>query len=144
MHAVNGCIWWCASASTSWTGACEGPDSRLADPGLAKGYRLSWVRWSKGCKTPASSRLEGPAWLHPLPGGQQSPCAKQGRLGLPLKSRECSWTWGVAWRTESHSQVEINECASGTGWVVQATHSDTLQVAPKEQSMYPRWCSGGE
>ncbi len=33
MHAVNGCIWWCASASTSWTGACEGPvqDSQIQD-----------------------------------------------------------------------------------------------------------------
>ncbi len=36
-----GCIWWWASASTSWMGAWEGPNSRFADPGLAEGHRLS-------------------------------------------------------------------------------------------------------
>ncbi len=39
----------------------------------------------KCCKTPASSRLEGPAGLHILPGGQQSPRARQERSGLPPK-----------------------------------------------------------
>ncbi len=48
---------------------CGVPSSRLADPGLVEGHHLFWVWWSKGCKTPASSRLDGPARLHPLPGG---------------------------------------------------------------------------
>ncbi len=38
---------------------------RSRNPGLVEGHRLSWVRWNKGCKPPASSRLEGPARLHP-------------------------------------------------------------------------------
>ncbi len=38
---------------------------RSRNPGLVEDHRLYWVRWNKGCKTPASSRLEGPARLHP-------------------------------------------------------------------------------
>ncbi len=115
------CIWSCACASASWTGACAKPGSRLADPGLAEGHHLSWVRWSMGCNTPASSRLERPARLHPLPGGQQSPRARQGRSGLPPTSWERRWTWEVAWRTESRSnssrivrvsQRDSRRCAS--------------------------------
>ncbi len=42
----------------------------------------------RAVKTPASSRLEGPARLHPLPGGQQSPRARQERSELsPMVSR---------------------------------------------------------
>ncbi len=69
-------------------GACSKPGSRLADPGLVGDHQLSWVRWSKGCETPALSRLERPARLHPLPRGQQSPCARQWHSRLPLKSLE--------------------------------------------------------
>ncbi len=138
------CIWTCACASASWTGACVKPGSRLADPGLAEGHHLSWVRWSKGCKTPASSRLEGPARLHPLPGGQQSPRARQGRSGLPPTSRERRWTWEVAWRTESRSQVELCAWASETGWAAWATPPDAVQAAPTAQSTYLWWCSERE
>ncbi len=40
------CIWSYACASTSWTGACAGPGSGVANPGLVEDHRLSWVRWS--------------------------------------------------------------------------------------------------
>ncbi len=33
--------------------------------------------------------------------------ARQGRSGMAPKSRERRWTWEVAWRTESHSRVEL-------------------------------------
>ncbi len=88
-------------------GACAGPSSRLADPGLVEDHRLSWVRWSKGCKTPALSRQEGPARLHYLPWGQQSPRARQECSGLPRCLE-------VAWRTESRSRVELCAWANTT------------------------------
>ncbi len=128
------CIWSCACASTSWTGACAGLGSGVANPGLVEDHRLSWVRWNKGCKTPASSRLEGPARLHPLPGGQQSPRARQERSELPTQSRVRRWTWEVAWRTESRSRVELYAWANETGWAAQATPPDAVQVAPTAQS----------
>ncbi len=34
--------------------------------------------------------------------------------------------------------------AGGTGWAAQATPPNSVQVAPKGQSTYPRWFSGGE
>ncbi len=68
---------------------------------------LPCIRWSKGCKTPDSSRLEGPDRLHPLPGGQHSTRARQDRFGMPTKSWEHRWTWEVECRTESCSQVEL-------------------------------------
>ncbi len=77
-------------------------------------------------------------------GGQQSPHVRQVCLGLSPKSLEHSWTWEVAWRTKSHSRVEFCEWFSETGWTAKATPPDTVQVAPKKQSTYPRWCSKGE
>ncbi len=115
-----------------------------ANPGLVEDHRLSWVRWSKGCKTPASSWLEGPARLHPLSGGQQSPRARHEHSELPLKSRECRWTWEVAWRTESRSRVELCAWVNETGWAAQTMLPDATQVAPTVQSTYLRWCSEGE
>ncbi len=78
------------------------------------------------------------------PGGQQSPCARQEHSGLPPKSRECSWTWEVAWWTELCSRVELRTWANETGWAAQTTLPDAVQVAPTVQSAYPRWCSKGE
>ncbi len=75
----------------------------------------------------ASSRLEGPTPLHPLPGGQQSPRTRQECSGLPPKSRERRWTWKVAWRTESHSRVELCAWANETGWAARATLPDAVQ-----------------
>ncbi len=129
------CIWSCACASASWTGACAKPGSRLADPGLAEGHHLSWVRWSKGCNTPASSLLERPARLHPLPGGQQSPRARQGRSGLPPTSWERRWTWEVAWRTESRSWVELCAWASET--------PDAVRASETPDSRASRRCASG-
>ncbi len=39
----DGCIERCVSASTSGTGACEGPGSERAGPRLVVTHRLSWV-----------------------------------------------------------------------------------------------------
>ncbi len=95
----------CVSASTSWTGACEGPDSERAGPGLVVTHRLSWVRWSRGCRTPTSSRLEGPALSRPSPVGPRLLHARQGHPCSALRWTECPWTWGDAGRTESRSRV---------------------------------------
>ncbi len=41
------------SLQTSWTAACEGHGSKLADPRSVVTHRFSWAQaqWSKGCKT---------------------------------------------------------------------------------------------
>ncbi len=83
----------CVSVWAFWTGACEGPGSRRADPRLVLTHRLSWVQWSKGCKTLTSYRLEGPALSHPSPVGLRSLLA---RWGDPLPSlwwSGCRDTW---------------------------------------------------
>ncbi len=85
-----------------------------------------------------------PARLHPLPGGQQSPRARQGRSGLPPMSQERRWTWEVAWRTESRGRVELCAWASETGWAAWATPPDAVQAAPTAQSTYLWWYSERE
>ncbi len=58
------------SASTSWTGAWQGPGSEHAGPRLDVTHRVSWVRWSRGlCRALTPSRLEGPAVSRPSPVG---------------------------------------------------------------------------
>ncbi len=104
-NRTDGCIEKCVSASASWTGACEGPGSGRAGPRLVVTHRLSWVRWSTGCKTPTSSRLEGPALSRPSPAGPRLPHAREGHPCSTQRWTERPWTWEDAGRTESRSQV---------------------------------------
>ncbi len=104
--AANQSMW------ASWTEVC----SRRADPRLVLTHHLSWVQWSKGCKTPSSYRLEGPALLHPSPVGLRSLHARQGHLPPSLKWSGRPWTWECAGRTESHSRVWWSDGAKETDW----------------------------
>ncbi len=122
----------CVSASTSWTGACEGPGSERAGPRLVVTQRLSWVRWSRGCGTLTSSRLEGPALSCPSPVGPRLLHARQGHPCSTLKWTECPWTWEDAGRTESRSRV---------WWSSGARPPGTVQAGPGELPTYPRWGS---
>ncbi len=88
----------CVSASTSWTGACEGPGSERAGPGLVVTHCLSWVWWSRGCRTLTSSRLEGPALSRPSPVGPRllpdalnGPGKHSGQFWIWLGQRYSSW-----------------------------------------------------
>ncbi len=99
-------------ASTSWTGACEG----RAGPRLVVTHRLSWVRWSRGCRTLTSSRLEGPALSRPSPVGPRLLHARQGHPCSTLRWTECPWTWEDAGRTESRSWVWWSSGASEMAW----------------------------
>ncbi len=84
----------CVSASSSWTGACEGPDSGRAGPRLVIAHHLSWVKGIKCC-TLTSSRLEGTALLRPSPARLRSPHARQEHLCSTPRWTECPWTWEV-------------------------------------------------
>ncbi len=134
----------CVSVWAFWTGACEGPGSKRADPRLVLTHRFSWVQWSKGCKTPTSYRLEGPALSRPSPVGLRSLLA---RWGHPLPSlwwSGCRDTWEVAGRTESHSRVWWYGGANETGWGALARPPRTVLVTPTNPLTYPRWGSEGE
>ncbi len=73
---VDGCTRRGIFASTSWTVACEGPGTKHTSPRLVVTHRLAWVHWSRGCKTPPSYRLEGPALSRLSPVGLRSPHAR--------------------------------------------------------------------
>ncbi len=118
-----GCIWSCACASASWTGACAGPGSRLADPGLVEDHRLSWVRWSKGCKTPASSRMEGPAR----------------RTAISL----CKT--GAFWAATEVSRTQLNLRGRLVNWIVQPSRIAHVSQRDRLEQRKPRFqtpCSG--
>ncbi len=131
----------CVSASTSWTGVCEEPGSERAGPGLVVTHRLSWVWWSRGCRTLTSSRLEGPALSRPSPVGPRLLHARQGHPCSTLRWTECPWTWGDAGRTESRSRVWWSSGASEMAWGALARPPGTVQAGPGELLTYPRWGS---
>ncbi len=134
----------CVSVWVFWTGACEGPGSRCADPRLVLTHRLSLLQWSKGCKTLTSYRMEGPGLSRPSPVGLRSLLA---RWGHPLPSlwwSGCRDTWEVAGRTESHSRVWWYGGANETGWGALARPPRTVLVTPTNPPTYPRWGSEGE
>ncbi len=137
----DGCIERWVSASTSWTGACEGPGSERAGPRLVVTYRLSWVRWSRGCRTLTSSRLEGPALSRPSPAGPQFLHARQEHLCSTQRWTERPWTWEDAGRTESRSRVWCFSEPSETAWGALARPPETVQAGPGEPQTYPRWGS---
>ncbi len=118
-------------------GACEGPGSERTGPRLVVTHHLSWVRWSKGCKTLTSSRLEGPAVSHPSPAGPRSLHATQEHLCPAQRWTECPWTWEGAGRTESHSRVWWFSWASETVWGALARHPATEQAGLGEPPTYP-------
>ncbi len=105
---------------------------------------LSWVQWSKGCKTPSSYRLERLALSHPSPVGLWFLHAKQEHLPPSPKWRGRPWTWEGAGWTESHSRVWWSDRAKETDWAALARLQETVQVAPTEPPMNPRWGSEGE
>ncbi len=140
-NRTDGCIKKCVSASASWTGACEGPGSGRAGPRLVVTHRLSWVRWSTGCKTPTSSRLEGPALSRPSPAGPRLPHAREGHPCSTQRWTERPWTWEDAGRTESRSQVWWFSWASETAWGALARPPETVQAGPGKPQTYPRWGS---
>ncbi len=75
--------------------ACEVHGSKLTDPRSVVTQRFSSAQWSKGCKTPTTYRLEGPALSHPSPAGLWSLHARQGHRWPWLKWTRCLWTWGT-------------------------------------------------
>ncbi len=107
INRKDGCIERCVSVSTSWTGASEGPGSERAGPRLVVTHRLSWVRWSRGCRTLISSWLEGPALLPPSSTGPRLLHARQGQLCSTPRWTERPWTcWEDARQTESVAEQE--------------------------------------
>ncbi len=119
-----GCIWSCTCVSASWAG-----DARFKTRRSRIGRRLPPSLGTMKCsKTPASSRLEGPAGLHILPGGQQSPRARQERSGLPPKCQGrfiaslddigASWNTGgatlpwEAWRVILRTGAQMHRCTA--------------------------------
>ncbi len=118
----------CVSASTSWMGACEGPGSEHAGPRLVVTHRLSLVRWSRGCRTLTSSRLEGPALSRPSPVGPRLLHTRQGHPCSTLRWTECPWTWEDAGRTELRSRVWWSSGTSETAWGALARPPGTVQV----------------
>ncbi len=131
----------CVSAWASWTVACEGSDSKLADPRSVVTHHFSWVQWSKGCKTLTSYRQEGPALSRPSPVGLRSPHARHGYRQLSLKWSGHPWTWGDAGRTESHSRAWWSEWANETDWGALTRLAETAQVGPRGPPAYPQWGS---
>ncbi len=134
----------CVSVWAFWTGACEGPGSRRADPRLVLTHRLSWVQWSKGCKTLTSYWLEGPALSRPSPVGLRSLLARWGHPLPSLRRSRCRDTWELPARTESHSRVWWYGEANETGWEALARPPRTVLVTPTDPPTYPRWGSEGE
>ncbi len=137
----DGCTRKCVSAWASWTVACEGSDSKLADPRSVVTHRFSWVQWSKGCKTLTSYRQEGPALSRPSPVGLRSPHARHVYRQLSLKWSGHPWTWGDAGWTESHSRAWWSEWASEMDWGALTRLAETAQVGPRGPSAYPQWGS---
>ncbi len=136
----DGCIERCVSASTSWTGACEGPGSERAGPRLVVTYRLSWVQWSRGCRTLTSSRLEGPALSSPSPAGPRFLHARQEHLCSTQRWTERPWTWEDAGRIESRSRVWWFSEPSETAWGALARPPETVQAGPGEPQT--KWSTG--
>ncbi len=123
----------CVSASTSWTGAWQGPGSEHAGPRLDVTHHVSWVRWSRGlCRALTPSRLEGPAVSRPSPVGPRLLHARQGHPGSTLRWTDCPWTWEDAGQTESRSWVWWSSGASETAWGALARPPGTVQVGPGE------------
>ncbi len=136
-----GCIWWCASASTSWTGACEGPNSRLADPGLAEGHRLSWVRWRAVKPLPHLSWRDRFNCIFCQE--DNNPLAQDRGISDCHRSLENAAELGRSPGKLNH--IAASDCANEpAGRVGQCKPRPQTPYKSKGQSTYPQWCSGRE
>ncbi len=117
----------------------DGPDSECAGLRFVGTHHLSWVRWSKGCKTLTSSQLEGPALFCPLQAGPRFPHARQKHLCSTPRWTECPWNREDAGQTESCSRVWWSQ-RDGLGSTGQAPR-DRTSGTRGATDMYPRWGS---
>ncbi len=117
----------------------DGPDSECAGLRFVGTHHLSWVRWSKGCKTLTSSQLEGLALFCPLQAGPRFPHARQKHLCSTPRWTECPWNREDTGQTESCSRVWWSQ-RDGLGNTGQAPR-DRTSGTRGATDMYPRWGS---